>query len=259
MQTKQQLADKIAAKLNLESNRDAYQPEIDDLYFLYQTIREKSITSILEFGSGWSTYVLAIALKENYDAFGISHSASIRHPNSFQLLTIDASKNWQSVALARLDETLKAFVTAIASSPELIEINGVICHRYLNVPNFTPDFIYLDGPDHNQVTGEINGFSYNDNFTTPMSADILAIEPFLWPETLIVTDGRTANARFLSSRLKRNWQYLHDPFGDRAIFRLEETAFGTISEDHILLRKANSRKLSNKEVPEGIPESEILK
>jgi hypothetical protein len=76
------------------------------------------------------------------------------------------------------------------------------------------------------------------------------IEPFLWPETIIVTDGRTANARFLASRFKRDWQIIHDPFGDRTIFRLNETPLGLISEEHINFRLTQSRKLVSKEKPQ---------
>jgi hypothetical protein len=84
-----------------------------------------------------------------------------------------------------------------------------------------------------------------------MAADILVIEPYLWPGTLIVNDGRTANARFLVTRLKRDWQILHDPFGDRTIFRLNETSMGQVSEQHINFRLENARQVNQKEIPEG--------
>ena len=112
------------------------------------------------------------------------------------------------------------------------------------------DLIYLDGPDHDQVIGVINGFEYKESFTQPMSSDVLMIEPYLWPETIIVTDGRTANARFLASRLKRNWQILEDPFGDRTIFRLHETPLGSISSEHIDFRIKKSRQAVFKEEPQ---------
>lgn len=84
-----------------------------------------------------------------------------------------------------------------------------------------------------------------------MSSDVLYLEPFFWPESYIITDGRTANARFLEMHLKRNWQVLHDPFGDRTIFKLSETALGLVSEQHLNFRLNVSRNLREKETPVG--------
>jgi len=226
-----------------------YEPEIDDLYFLYSLVKDKFVTSILEYGSGWSTYALVMALNENLMEFGDEHRRSIRHPDSFKLLTIDASRKYQKGALKRIPLDLQKNITAIVSKPKLTDFGGVICHSFEYVPNFAPDVIYIDGPDHNQVVGSINCFEYRESFTQPMSSDILMIEPYLWPETIIVTDGRTANARFLATRLKRSWQILQDPFGDRTIFRLDETPLGLISEEHINFRLEKSRKLIFKEDP----------
>ncbi len=228
----------------------AYQPEINDLYFLYSLVREKAVVSILEFGSGWSTLALALALQENFVDFGDAHKRSVRHPNPFQLLTLDASEKWQGVALSRLSETERLRVTSKVVTPQLGYFEGSYCHFNDFIPNFTPDLIYLDGPDHDQVVGEQFGFKYDERFTPPMSADLLRIEPYLWPETVIVADGRTSNVRFLESRFKRNWQVLHDPFGDRSLFRINEPAFGIISEEHINFRLLKSRKFQNKENPQ---------
>lgn len=56
-----------------------------------------------------------------------------------------------------------------------------------------------------------------------MGCDLLMIKPFLWLETILVTDSQTANARFLTSRFQRDWQIMHDPFGDRTMRRLNES------------------------------------
>lgn len=228
----------------------AYEPEMNDLYFLYCMVREKAVVSILEFGSGWSTLALAIALQENYVNFGDAHIKSIRHPNPFQLLTLDASEKWQGLALSRLNEQERLRVTSKVVTPRLSSFEGVLCHLNDYLPNFTPDLIYLDGPDHDQVLGAESGFKYDERFTPPMSADLLRIEPYLWPETIVVADGRTANARFLESHFKRNWQIMHDPFGDRTLFRINEPAFGIISQEHVDFRLAKSRFSQSKENPQ---------
>ena len=44
----------------------------------------------------------------------------------------------------------------------------------------------------------------------PMSCDILKIEYFLKPGTIIVVDGRTSNLRFLINNLQRKWSTFDD-------------------------------------------------
>ena len=253
MLNKLELAKQLSKLQNKSSkfNQTPYDLEIDDLFFLYSLVRERAITSILEFGTGWSTYVLALSLWENQELFGDSHIRLVRHPNPFRLLTIDASSEYQNIAIERIPDKLRRNIDAVVSTPKITHSDGVLCHKFDHLPNFAPDLIYLDGPDHGQVHGEINGFKYLESFTQPMAADILVIEPYLWPETIIVSDGRTANARFLATRLKRDWQILHDPFGDRTIFRLNETSMGQVSEQHINFRLENARQVNQKEIPEG--------
>jgi len=63
----------------------------------------------------------------------------------------------------------------------------------------------------------------------PMSCDILKIEHFLTPGTIILIDGRTANARFLKSNFQRNWKYIHDKKNDQSIFLLNEDSLGYVN------------------------------
>lgn len=226
-----------------------YAFELDDLFHLYSLVRKTSCVSALEYGSGWSTLVLALALHENSESFGEEHRRLVRHPNAFKLLTVDASEYWQGIALDRLPDWLRQTVTGVVSTVNLVEAYGSYVHLYEAVPDFVADLIYLDGPDPEQVRGSVNGFRYRELHTLPMGADILRIEPHLWPETLIIADGRTANARFLAANLHRNWQIMHDPFGDRTTFRLEETPFGPVVEKHLSTRLAAARALCQKEEP----------
>lgn len=241
-----------------EMNSESYPPEINDLYFLYSSVVEKSVVSVLEFGSGWSTLAMSKGLVENEKIFGESHRSSIRHPNPFKLLTLDASDHWQKIAIKRLNAEEKNVVTPVVVTPEVTQFADAICSLNDFLPNFTPDLVYLDGPDHDQVIGEIKGFKYDERFTPPMTADLIMLEPFFWPETLIISDGRTANARFLEARFRRNWQVMHDPFGDRTVFRLNETPFGEISSKHIEFRLANSRIVQTKELPVHLNQNRIL-
>ena len=48
---------------------EPYIPELDDLYNLYQYVLINKRTTILEFGSGWSTLIFSLALRELRDKF----------------------------------------------------------------------------------------------------------------------------------------------------------------------------------------------
>lgn len=219
----------------------AYAVDHEDLYFLYSLIRRSSIVSVMELGSGWSTMAIAIGIAENKTSFGNEYG--IRHPNPFKIMSVDASSRWQERATARIPAEFSSSIIPVVAEARLIEYKGAYASHFVPLPAFSPDLIYLDGPDPDQVSGEIDGFHFMETHGFPMSADILLIEPHLWPQTLVVSDGRTANVRFVMSHAKRSWQCLHDPFGDRSILRLDETHYGPIGESHHAMRIEAARQL----------------
>jgi len=224
----------------LRAETTTYPPVTTDLFSLYMSVKENRVTSILEIGSGWSTLVLAMALKENYELFGRNYLDKNRNSNPFRLVTLDASENFLSIALERLPESVRAFVTPIVSTPTMTLINGQMCHVFDNFPQFSPDLVYLDGPDCEQVTGSINNFSNNPNhpnsiakFGTPMSGDLLLVENFFQPGTQIIIDGRGANANFLRSNFKRNWTYSYVENLDQHFFQLMAEPWGYWNKVHL--------------------------
>ena len=90
------------------------------------------------------------------------------------------------------------------SDVEMTLFNNRICTQYKKVPLCNPDFIYLDGPEQFAVKKDINGISTRYKDMMPMVCDILKFEYFYTPGTLIVCDGRGANAKFLRDNFKRN-------------------------------------------------------
>ena len=86
--------------------------------------------------------------------------------------------------------------------------------------------IYLDAPDQFSPLGELRGLSTKHPDRMPMAADILTIEHFLQPGTLIIVDGRTANARFLEVNLQRAWAYYYSSEWDQHFFELQELPLG---------------------------------
>ena len=60
----------------------------------------------------------------------------------------------------------------------------------------------------------------------PMICDILKIEYFLTPGTIILLDGRGANTAFLKNNLQRNWIYYECPEFDQHLFYLNDPSLG---------------------------------
>jgi hypothetical protein len=218
--------------------------EFNDLFFLYKNTRESYAVSVLEFGSGYSTLVFTIALYQNYLEFGKEYLDKCIHPNAFQLLTVDGSEYFLNKSIKRIPEKIQRFVKGHYSEVELFEFNGAggqIVNRWTDLPNFTPDLIYIDGPDPEQIHTKIKGYESKD-FSLPMSADILQREFFLWNGTQIIMDGRGANAEFLRLHLKREWQYMKDSYNDRHIFKLYSEPWGYFAHQHSNFKREKSEQ-----------------
>ena len=67
----------------------------------------------------------------------------------------------------------------------------------------------------------------------PMSSDILKIEHFLKPGTIIIVDGRAANSRFLKTNLQRDWQYGYNQINDQHVFFLKKKALGKLNQKQL--------------------------
>ena len=69
--------------------------EYPDLARLHQAIRTRKVFSILEFGLGFSTIIMADALLKNSKDWSASGARpKIRNSTPFQLHAVDASKMW---------------------------------------------------------------------------------------------------------------------------------------------------------------------
>ena len=64
-----------------------------------------------------------------------------------------------------------------------------------------------------------------------MSCDILKIEYFLRPGTIIVIDGRTSNYRFLKNNLQRKWKSFDDYKHDQYFLILDEAPLGNLNAE----------------------------
>ena len=219
----------------------SYSVELDDLIRLHYLIISRKVTTILEFGVGKSTIVFDKALKLNKDKYLNFVRNNLRRTNAFQCFSIDNNKHWLSACKKKYRTKL---VHYHYSKCVHSTFNGRICTFYNSLPNISPDFIYLDAPDQFSPTGSVRGVSTRNADRLPMAADILSIEHFLLPGTLIVVDGRTANARFLKTNLQRNWTYYYSEKNDQHYFELTEMPLGVYNKkqiDHCLGKAFYSR------------------
>ena len=217
--------------INEMNVKHAYEPELDDLYLLHSYIIKYKRMTVLEFGTGWSTLVMANALKYNINKFS-KNIRNLRLNNAGQIHTIDNEKKWNKVTKAKTAK-YSNHVKLHYSEAKMDDFNGRICTSFKNLPKINPDFIYLDGPDQFNIKGKQSGINLNHNDFMPMSCDILKIENFLKPGTIIVVDGRAANSRFLKVNLQRNWKYGYNKINDQHVFYLNEKPLGKLNQNQL--------------------------
>ncbi len=205
-----------------------YRPELDDLISLHNIIYKTSRTTILEFGCGWSSLLFAASLRLLEDEIGVLDG--YRRNNPYECHSLDNDEKYIEMSSSRIDSSLKKYVNFYFSEVNMVDWNGRIATAYKTLPLVSPDFIYLDGPGQFNVGGEVNAWSTRHKDMMPMVCDVLKIEHFLTPKTIIVVDGRAANSRFMKCNLQRNWQYKYCSRRDQHFFVLEEPPLGKHSE-----------------------------
>ena len=221
------------------NNIEPYPAELDDLIRLHFLVVTRKVTTILEFGVGKSTVVFDNALSINKKANESFVKNNLRRANAFQCHSVDNSKSY----IKQLQKNYELRNTFLHFSKcRMGTFNDRICTFFDNIPNICPDLIYLDGPDQYGTIGDIRGISTRNVDRLPMAGDILSIEHFLLPRTLIVIDGRTANARFLKTNLQRNWEYSYFPEYDQHFFELMEEPLGIFNEKQIKFSHAKYLK-----------------
>jgi hypothetical protein len=206
---------------------EAIPPHLDDLARIHKLIRDRKSFTVLEFGVGFSSIIIADALKRNKDDWEkIENKPAIRNRFMFKCFSVDSSEKWIEVAKSRIPESLSSFISFQFSKVKIGTFNGQLCHFYESLPDIIPDFIYLDGPDPATVEGTMNGLSFQCTERTVMSGDLLLMESTFLPGTFIIVDGRTNNARFLKNNFKREYKFVWDKAGDVSTFELLEERLG---------------------------------
>lgn len=218
-------------KINQMADKIPFQPELDELYLLHKYIILYKRMTILEFGCGWSTLVMANAVNHNRKKY-LTKVKDLRMNNAGEIHCIDNSKLWMKKTKVKLNK-LSKIVKFHYSEAFMDSYNGKICTSFKKLPNVNPDFIYLDGPDQFHIKGKKNGINLSHNDFMPMTSDILRIEHFLKPGTIIIVDGRASNSRFLNSNLQREWKYSYNGLNDQHIFFLDEKPLGKLNKEQL--------------------------
>ena len=227
-----ELSKKRQLYVNEMSPDEPYIPDLEDLYNLYQYVLINKRTTILEFGSGWSTLIISLALRELRDKF-YNNVKNLRRNNVFELFVVENEKKYLDITKKNVNKFNKYLdiknpvkINYFLTEVEMTLFDNRICTQYKKLPLCNPDFIYLDGPDQFNIKNDINGISTRHKDMMPMVCDILKFEYFYTPGTLIVCDGRSANAKFLKDHFKRNWKYINDKKKDQHIFYLQDPILG---------------------------------
>tara|TARA_B100001989_G_scaffold253309_1_gene239819 strand:- start:5290 stop:6150 length:861 start_codon:yes stop_codon:yes gene_type:complete len=222
--------------LNVDENYTVpFQTEYDDLIRLHFICRLRKVSRVLEFGVGKSSVIFADALRDNKAHYHDFSSKNLRGKNLYECHSIDNNQQWIEKCKKLMPKDFIKDGLIYFHQAKLITslFNDRVCTFYDPVPNLCPDLIYLDGPDQFSPIGDIRGISTKHSDRMPMSADILSFEHFLQPGTLIIVDGRTANARFLKSNFQRNWNYIYNEDWDQHFFELLEMPLGQYNKDMI--------------------------
>ena len=226
------LSKKKKPSVNQMIVNEPYMIELYDLYNLYQYVLINKRTTILEFGSGWSSLIFSLALNELANKFS-NEVKKLRRNNPFELFVIENEKKYLDITkhrILRFNKYLKikkpVKINYISTDVEMTTFKNRICTQYKKLPLCNPDFIYLDGPDQFKVKKDISGISLRHKDMMPMLSDILKFEYFYTPGTIIVCDGRAANVKFLKDHLKRNWKYINDKKNDQHLFWLVDPVLG---------------------------------
>jgi hypothetical protein len=209
----------------------SFSPVFQDLARLHYLVLKRRALSLLEFGTGWSTLVAAHAMWVIESIFKNDVASISRRDKNFHVHTLDESIEYSELAKSRIPSFLRSYATFHTSRVEVGLHDGRLVTRYTQLPDISPDFIYLDGPSATfQETGSVSGLTMTRKWRMPCSADLLSYEYQLESGALILIDGRTTNARFLRDYLRRNWVYEECSTGDISILELQEPPIGGINE-----------------------------
>jgi hypothetical protein len=171
---------------------NAFRPKYDELLGLYLAVVRRKPRVILELGGGYSTFVIAHAVRElhaqNYEAMFYS---------------VDQSDHWQQVVKNQLPKDLLPFVRFWRADPKLIELTGEAVSIYSSLPVEAANMVFVDG-------GLVQG--------NKIGADALLLERNAPEDYAILIDERRHTVAFLKRTLKHRYVIGKGPTGVHTLF-----------------------------------------
>lgn len=200
-----------------------FMPNVADLARLHKVVRSRKVITSLEFGTGYSTTAISLAIRANQNEWlENGNNPDFRREALFQHHTIDTSADWLDIV--KKETELHGYENISFHHSKIVD--GTFHDRsvlyYETLPHISPDFIYIDGPDPQDAMS--GPWSCKD--VTVIAADVLKMESYLLPGTLILIDGRSANARFIRKHLYRDWVAVGDEDSNIFVFELCEAPLG---------------------------------
>ena len=171
------------------------QPEYLDLKNLHESILIRKPQVVLEFGVGFSTIAMLLALHENS-----------KIGKNGKLYVVDPEKKWIQNTQKKIPDFLKKYVVFNYSLAKVKIFNGQLVSFFDTLPDISPNMILLDGPNPQSVKGSINGLKFSSGRPI-VAADILLYESSSPTDLYIIVDGRNRNANFLLKNLKLNYKF----------------------------------------------------
>lgn len=242
-------------KSNLKFKKKNYLPNLIDLFRLHSIITKNKRIKVLEFGSGISTAIIADALqinKKKYENKLVKINSALskkdhineslpylkknyfKYSNPFNVISFDDNKYYINITKKILKKLkiknfrLKYFKGIIT------KFNSHYSFEYDNNEIINADLIYIDGPGVQNILKKRYSTEIN-----PISSDILKIEYFLYPGTIIIVDGMPQNVLFLKDHLKRNWILKENKQLNQTVFYLKEKPLGVINKSQLKFYSSN--------------------
>lgn len=156
-------------------------PVWSDLWAIYSQVRERKPKVILEFGSGCSTIIFAQALADN----------TAEGAPGF-LYSLDTDAHYGQLVIDAMPEHLAPFYNITLTERVEATLDDTLVWRFADVPDVTPDFIYLDGP---ALTKDRRA-----------AIDVLDMEERFPVGFRLLVDGRAFNRALLEKHFKRRYK-----------------------------------------------------
>ena len=163
----------------------ALAPQGGDLWHLYSLIRQLKPRLIMELGSGCSTVIFAQALHDN------AREAGDDLEKAGRIISFDGMAEWADVTRASVPAHLAPYCE-IRYVPAVEEDRGQdLGYRYEELPEGTPDFLYVDGPALQPKR--------------KICFDAMYLQDRFGPGFTMVVDGRHNTVRYLRKHLSGNY------------------------------------------------------